>query len=903
MKIKLSTSNLWLKNNYRKSNTYVRSSFSFYLFCCFQLLFINSYAQEKVSLNISNGTLESIIHQIESQTTYSFVLNNDIIDVSEKYSIHVTDLDIFKTLTLIFKGTKIVYKVKHTHIILTKKSTKKVPEKNYFTLSGIVSSSESGETLAGVNIFVKDIGKGTITNEYGFYSITLPKGNYLFSVSYVGYKSQEIEVDLSSNLKKTIELGEFLDELDQVEILSNQLDKSQVDNVETGKLSLTTSEIKKLPSLLGEPDINRAILTQPGVSTVGEGTTGFNVRGGNIDQNLILLDEAPLYYSSHLFGLFSIYNADAIKDVNLYKGGIPAQYGGRASSVLDVRQKNGNNKKFKGGGGLGLLFSRLTLEGPIKKDKLSFLISGRRSYFDVFIPIIEKEDNSKFYFYDLNTKLTWDINDKNKLYASAFLGEDIIKVNSANENEEDNTGINLSLTNITTTLRWNHIFSDKLFANVTGVYSKYDFGFNIEVEDSEEEESQTIGTNRSIHNWIFKPDFTYYPNPNTTIKFGVNSTSYEFVPEKPKGNIINENIQYDKENAIELSAYYSIYKEWNKFSLQAGLRYSWFADLGKGDVALYDPNFPQTPSNIVDTRHYDKNEIIKSYGGFEPRLALKYQLNNRKSLKLGYNRMFQYIHLISNTTLSLPMDTWRSSGKYIKPLEVNQISGGYAYDTENKGYNFSVEAYYKTLDNIVEYKNGARLENIDNIETDLIAAKGVAYGLEFSVHKNFGKLTGNMNYTHSLTKRKTTSSFDLEQINEGRYYRSDYDRPHVFNMTANYKLSEKWTFGTFFTYQTGRPVTKVNGRLNINEEPSLTYSDRNAFRLPDAHRLDIVFTCFPRRNAHRKWKGSWSFGVYNLYGKKNALSTNSSFDNGIIKTRQISLIPAPIPFATYNFNF
>lgn len=901
MKIKLSISNLWLKNNYRRSKPFTKNTFLFYLFCCLFFFTFNGYTQETVSISLKKSTLESIINQIENQTDYTFVLNNDVIDVSKKYNIHVYNQDVFKTLTSLFKNSLIIFKVKKKHIILSRKRTEVMGEKKSFTFSGLITSKESGETLTGVNIFLKKAKKGTITNEYGFYSITLPKGNYLFKISYLGYVSQEIKIDLTSNLKQAIELQPLVNKLEKVVMLSNQLDKSQVKNVETGKISITASEIKKLPSFLGEPDINRAILTQPGISAVGEGTTGFNVRGGNIDQNLILLDEAPLYYSSHLFGFFSIYNADAIKDVSLYKGGIPAQYGGRASSVLDVRQKNGNNKKFKGEGGLGLLFSRFTLEGPIKKDKVSFLVSGRRSYFDIFIPVIEKNDQSKFYFYDLNTKLSWNINDKNKLYASAFLGKDIIRIKSADEDEEDNTSVDLGLTNITTTLRWNHVFSDKLFANITGVYSKYDFGFNIEVDDSEQS-LQTIGTNRSIHNWIFKPDFTYYTDPTTRMKFGINTTSYEFVPEKPKGNIIND-LKFDNGNAIELAAYYSINKEWNKLSLQAGLRYSWFADLGKGDVTLYNPNLPQTLNSIIGTKHYDKNEIIKSYGGFEPRLALKYDFNDRKSIKFGYNRMLQYIHLISNTTLSLPLDTWRSSGKYIKPLEVNQISGGYAYDTKNKGYNFSIETYYKTLNNIVEYKNGARFESIDHIETDLIPAKGIAYGLEFSAHKNFGKLTGNMNYTYSLTKRKTTSSFGIEQINDGQYYNSDYDRPHVFNITANYKLSEKWKFSTFFTYQTGRPITQPNGRLNINNEPSLTYSDRNAFRLPDAHRLDVAFTCFPNKNMDRKWKGSWSFGLYNLYGQKNALSTSSSFDNGVIKTQKLSLIPAPIPFITYNFKF
>ncbi|MGY5352695.1 carboxypeptidase-like regulatory domain-containing protein [Wenyingzhuangia sp. IMCC45533] len=901
MKIKSSTYNLRLKNSRTRFGPRTRNILRLSLFACFFFSILQGYSQKKISLNVQNSTLESIINQIEQQTDYTFVLNNDIVNVSKKYSLRVANVQISDALTALFENSEIEFIIKKQYIVLSKKS-KEEEQNNLYTLSGVVTSKESGETLMGVSVFTEKERKGTVTNDYGFYSITLPKGNYVFNLSYLGYTSQKIKINLTSNIQKSIELESFLNELDKVVIMSDEADKSQVKNIETGKLSLTSSEIKKLPSFLGEPDINRAVLTQPGISAVGEGTTGFNVRGGNIDQNLILLDEAPLYYSSHLFGLFSIYNTDAIKYVNLYKGGIPAEYGGRASSVLDVRQKNGNNKRFKGEGGVGLLFSRLTLEGPIKKDKVSFLLSGRRSYFDIFIPVASDGDQSKFYFYDLNTKLSWDLNKKNKIYASAFLGKDVIKADSADEGEEENTSLDLSLTNITTTLRWNHIFSDKLFANITGVYSKYDFGFNVEIDESNQD-IQSLGTNRSIHNWIFKPDFTYYADPTLTMKFGMNTTFYEFVPEKPKGNLVDDDVKFDKGNALELSAYYSVKKEWEKLSLQAGLRYSWFADLGRGEVAIYNPNLPQTLDNIIGTKKYDQNEIIKSYGGLEPRLALKYDFNDRKAIKFGYNRMFQYIHLISNTTLSLPFDTWRSSGKYIKPLEVNQISAGYAYDTPNKGYNFSVEAYYKTLNNIVEYRNGARFESLDNIETDLVAAKGIAYGLELAAHKNFGRLTGNMNYTHSLTKRKTTSAFAVEQINEGRYYNSDYDRPHVFNFTLNYNLSEKWKLGTFFTYQTGRPVTQPNGKIEINGKPTLTYSDRNAFRLPDAHRMDVVLTCYPKKNANRRWQGSWSFGVYNLYGQKNAFSNSYSFEEGMLKTKQFSLIPGAIPFATYNFKF
>ncbi len=885
---------LWPKGSSGNTIFLMKLSFFFYLIFCFQLMAFHGFSQNNVTLEEENSSLKSIISKIESQTSYSFILNNDLIDVDQNFSITVLEKSIAETVALLFKSSAISYKIKKNHIILSR--SKK--QSDTFTVSGVVTDAGTGETLLGASIVEKTIGKGAVTNAYGFYSISLPKGDYLFEVSYLGYATKEVAVQLNSNKNIKIELRASSSELDEVVITSNQNAKSQVHSILGGTTSLTTEEIKQLPAFFGEPDITRAILTQPGISSVGEGTSGFNARGGNVDQNLILLDEAPLYNSSHLFGLFSVFNADAIKVVKLYKGGIPARFGGRASSILEIRQKNGNSKRIKGEGGLGLLFSKFTLEGPIKKDKLSFLLSGRRSYFDFFFPLDDEIRFKKFHFYDLNTKLTWDINEKNKLYASGFFGADVIQFKQEDNNQDDDFTVDSGWTNATATLRWNHIFSNKLFANITGIYSNYNFGIGV-TEDSVEEDFETT-FDRTIENWIFKPDFTYYANPTIKMRFGLSSNLYQFIP-KLSGTDVNQ--FPDDEKALELAGYYSIEKQWDKLSLQTGLRYSWFANFGEETIAIYDPNFPQTPSTNIGNKNVENNEISKSYFGLEPRLSLKYDLNDRKAFKAGYNRMFQYIHLITSQTVVLPNDIWKPAGEHIAPLEVNQFSAGYAYDTKDQAYNFSLEGYYKTFKNIVEYKNGARIGAIDNLETELVPAKGFAYGLEMAAHKNKGRLTGNANYTYSVTKRKTTSNFSSEQINDGAYFPSNFDRPHVFNVTANYKLSKKWEIGAFFTYQSGRPVTQPSGRIIFNEDAFLTYSQRNAFRVPNTHRADISFTYRPTGNPDTNWKGSWNFGLYNVYGRKNAFSINSILKDNTLETGQISLIGASIPFISYNFKF
>lgn len=906
MKIKQFTAFLNIKNVSNKKWFLMKISLSLYLIGCLQLMAINSFSQNKVSLNLKSTPLETILQEIEAQTSYSFIFNNDAINIKQQLNVKAVDEDLDKVLYKLLRRTSINYLIKENHIILSELPKLKSIQQQKFTLSGTIKDSATGETLLGATILIKNINKGVVTNEYGFYSITLLSKKHTIQVSYVGFETKEIEIELNRNIKLNIELRPSDNQLEEVVLSSESRGKSQVQSTLLGVTKMRSAEIKQLPALLGEPDITRAVLTMPGVSSVGEGATGFNVRGGNIDQNLILLDEAPIYSSSHVWGFFSIFNTDAIKSLKLYKGGIPARFGGRASSVLDIRQREGSNKSFKGEGGLGLLFSRLTLEGPLKKEKISYLISGRRSYFDMFFPLIKNGvENNKIYFYDLNTKLTWNINDNNKLFVSGYFGADVMKLKFEDEEEpnNDDESVNFEWNNTTATVRWNHLFSDRLFMNISGIYSKYNYGLGI-VSGETSNASGNFTWKSSIENWIFKPDFTLYQSPTSKFRFGIHNTLYKFIPAEIKTDEVGINeINLETEKGLEVAPYVEYEKEWNKFSVNAGLRFSWFGNIGPYNVAKYNTELPMSVSTITGNNSYKKGELTKSYMGLEPRLSFKYAISDRKALKLGYNRMFQYIHMISNTTAALPFDIWKPSGTHIKPIEVNQISAGYAYDTSNDIYNFSLEGYYKTFKNMIEYKNGADLFIKENLETQLLPAKGFAYGAEIGLHKNKGKLTGNINYTYAVTKRKTISSFESENINGGTYYPSNYDRPHLLNFIANYKLTKKWDVNTFFTYQTGRPSTQAAGRIIVGGIPHLTYSDRNAYRIPDTHRLDVSFNYIPKGNPNTKWQSSWSFGVYNVYGRKNAFSRYSTFNDNKLKTYQFSVIGSQIPFITYNFKF
>ena len=797
-----------------------------------------------------------------------------------------------------------------------------------YTISGSVIDDTTGETLLGASVILKEINKGTISNEYGFYSVTVPQGKYTLLVSYMGYRTFEKAIDLSSSQKINISLQPDSSELKEVVVKSNVMQsRSQVQNVLSGVNTIKKADIKKIPALLGEPDIVRTVLTMPGVTTIGEGTSGFNVRGGNIDQNLILMDEAPIYNSSHVFGFFSVFNPDAVKNIKLYKGGIPPRFGGRASSVLDIRQTEGSLRKFKAEGGVGMLFSRLTLQGPIAKDKLSYMFSGRRSYFDIFFALSSNDavKNSSVYFYDLSTKLTWKINDKNTLYFSGYFGADVFNqkmTNSDDKDKEDEDGVNKTTSttsnfiwnNRTATLRWNHIFSDKLFMNLSSIYSRYNYGISVS-SDGGTASGGPGGENRGagdfnweskIDNYIIRPDFTLFLENDTKFRFGMDNTLYQFSPAKITGSE-QSSLDFKTESLLTLAPYLSYNRKWSKLSLNAGVRYSWTANIGPYEVAEYGQGVPKNSSTIKEEVAYKSGEIIKQYSGFEPRLALNYSLNEISSLKLSYNRVFQYLGLISNTAATIPLDIWRPVGKHIKPLEVNQVALGYARDFQDQMYNFTAEVYYKTFKNIIEYKDGADLFLNKNIEKELLHADGYSTGLELAFYKSSGKLQGNINYTFSVTRRKTTSPYPSENLNRGEYYPSNFDRPHVLNLTLMYPFNKKWEASAFFTYQTGRPITEPTSKYTQYsnsglERTYLVFDDRNASRLPDTHRLDLGLTY--NFVSGVRWRSSLSFGVYNSYGNKNAFSRETVLRrSGTIETNQYSVVGVPIPYVNYNFKF
>jgi len=765
------------------------------------------------------------------------------------------------------------------------------------TLSGYIRDASSGEGLIGATVYVDEIKSGTVTNTYGYYSVSLKPGTYTVTYNFLGFAAQTKTIELIEDIKMDVEMSGDEKLLQTVEVVAEKENKN-VTNLETGVERMDAKKIKEIPQFMGEVDIIRSIQLLPGVSTVGEGATGFNVRGGNIDQNLILLDEATVFNSSHLFGFFSIFNADAVKDLTLYKGGVPARYGGRLSSVLDVRQNEGNIKKFGGTAGIGLVSSRLMLEGPIIKDKMSFMVAGRRSYGDIFAPIFNEDlRGDQLFFYDLNAKLNYKIDDNNRIFASGYFGKDKFKFGD---------DFAFSWGNTTATLRWNHLFGPKLFSNFTAVYSDYDYSLGVPTGVN------AFNWEAGIQNTNLKADFTYFPNPRNTVQFGVNGTLYKFSPGMAEGigseSIFNL-IAVQEQNATELAAYISNEQQiTDQFSVEYGVRYSHFINTGKRDVYLYDGDV-LSDETLIDTVSYGSGERIADYGGLEPRLALNYTFSPRSSVKASYNRMRQYVQLVSNTTAATPVDIWMPAGEYIDPAIADQVSLGYFRNFKDNVYQASIEVYYKDYQNLLDYKNNAELLLNDNLETELLQGKGRAYGLELQVEKVKGKLTGWISYTLSR------SELQVDEINLGEYYPSNYDKTHDITVVANYKLNDKWSFGGNFTYMTGRPITYPDSRYVYEGIAVPNYTNRNGARTPDYHRLDLSATLNSQKKAGKVffffdrpdvWESSWTFSLYNAYGRRNPYSVffRQDEDNPAqTDAYRLSIFGSVIPGITWNLKF
>jgi hypothetical protein len=767
-----------------------------------------------------------------------------------------------------------------------------------FTLSGTIADLKTKETLIGVNVFILETKTGITTNEYGFYSITLPKGEYTISISYVGYQVIEEKVSLNTNIKKNFLISESSQLLKEVVIVDN---KKRVDirKPEMSVNKLTIQEIKEMPVIFGEVDIIKSILTLPGVTNAGEGQSGFNVRGGSADQNLVLLDEATIYNSSHLFGLFSVFNPDAIKDLKLYKGGIPARYGGRLSSVLDIYQKEGNKNDFHMNGGIGLISSRILAEGPIVKGKGSFVVAGRASYAHLFLKLVDNPNLA--YFYDLNTKLSYSLNEKNNIYLSGYFGRDVFQLNDSFVNTYGNTVINF---------RWNHLFSEKLFSNLSMIYSDYYYGLNLDI----------IGFNwdSGIKNYNIKYDFIHYLSYKLKLTYGFNSNYYDFNPGKieptrPDSGINEDQLdkKYAMENAIYIDAEHQIS---NKIAVSYGVRVSSFLRLGNQTLntyannqpVIFNPNFQIYESaQPIGTVNYGKNESITKFENLEPRLAISYTFTENQSIKASYNRMSQYLHLISNTQSPTPLDVWAPSDNFLKPQLLDQVALGYFNNLKNDEYSLELETFFKKIKNRVDYIDGANLIANEAIERVVLNGQARAYGLEVLFRKNTGRFKGWLSYTLSRTEQKVEGRTAIETgINNGDWYKTGFDKLHNLAIVANYKWTEKWRFSANLIFQTGQPVTFPDGQYEYEGITVPNFSSRNENNLPSYHRLDVSATLTPHKNKKRKWQAEWVFGIYNLYNRMNAASITFRQNDETASNEAIRLsIFGIVPSATYNIKF
>lgn len=777
-------------------------------------------------------------------------------------------------------------------------STTLIFAQDKFTLSGKIVESASNETLISVNVIVPELNTGAVTNEYGFYSITLPKGTYKIVVSYLGFSDITETITLDNNITKNFSLEESFENLDEV-IITENVEKLNIKKPQMSVNALSSATIKDIPVVFGEADVIKAITLLPGVTNAGEGSSGFNVRGGAADQNLILLDEATVFNSSHLFGFFSVFNPDAIKDIKLYKGGIPARYGGRVSSVLDIYQKEGNSKEFHMNGGIGIVSSRILAEGPIKKDKGSFLFGGRSSYAHLFLPLFDIDN--KAYFYDLNTKLSYDINDNNSIYLSGYFGRDVFSITDSFENTYGNTVVNF---------RWNHLFSDKLFSNMSVIYSDYYYGLKLNFVE--------FDWNSGIQNFNFKYDFKHYVTDGFKLQYGLNSIYYKFNPGDIKPSTPTSGInpfkltdKYAFENAVYIDAEHKLS---DKLNLSYGLRISSFLRLGQNQLNTYQDDQAVVfnndfqiyqKANPTGSESFNKRDVIKSFANLEPRASLAYQLNDNSSVKASYNRMTQYLHLLSNTSSPTPLDIWTPSGKYVKPQLLDQVALGYFRSFNDDNYSLEVETYYKKIQNRIDYIDGADLIANDAIEQVILNGEARAYGLEILLRKNEGRFKGWLAYTLSKSEQKTPGRTANETgINNGNWYNTAYDKTHDISLTTSYDWNKKWKFNANFLFQTGQPTTYPNGQYTYNGINIPSYSNRNEDRLPAYHRLDLSANYTPKPDKTSKWQSYWVFGLYNVYNRRNAASITFG-ENRMTGTNEATRLSifGIIPSISYNFKF
>lgn len=759
-------------------------------------------------------------------------------------------------------------------------TTQKTFAQKKFTISGTITSKNSGESIIGASIKVLNSNFGTTSNEYGFYSLLLAADTYQVVYSAVGKTPDTVQINLSGNIEKNIPLSDANYELAAVTVTSSKTSGRSVSGSQMGIEKLSVQEARNIPVIFGEKDLLKTIQLLPGIKTAGDGNSGIFVRGGTTDQNQIILDEANIYNASHLFGFFSTFNSDAIKDIAVYKGGMPAQYGGRLSSVLDVRMNEGNNQHTSVSGSLGLISAKLNVEGPIQKDKSSFLLTGRRTYADVFLKLDDEYKNNQLYFYDLNAKLNYELGKKDKLYLSGYFGKDALGFNEQ---------FNINWGNGTGTLRWNHIFNSRLFLNTSLIFSNYNYAFKVKNGTND------IRIFSQIRDWNLKQDYQYSINNKNSLRFGWSSIYHIIRPGEITGNAsssINNKIQ-DKRYSFENAVYASnVFKPNNKLTITVGARLSAFSVLGGGNFYNID-----AAGNIKDTLKYAKGKVIKTYYNPEPRISVGYMLNTTASLKAAYTRNAQYMHQITTSTGSNPLDKWASTSNIIQPQISNQYSIGYYANILRNNYEFTAEAYYKDMENILDYRNGADVFLNETVESQLLFGKGRAYGIEFMLKKKTGKLTGWISYTLSKSERK------INGINNNQWYNATQDRTHDIAIVGTYQVNKKWTLSGNFVFYTGNAVTFPSGKYQVNGQTAYYYNSRNADRMPNYHRLDFGATMQLKKT--KKWTKELVFSLYNVYGRENAYTINfkDNKDNpNITEIVQTSLFRW-VPSVSYNFKF
>jgi CarboxypepD_reg-like domain/TonB-dependent Receptor Plug Domain len=769
---------------------------------------------------------------------------------------------------------------------------KKAKSKQRVSLTGVVTDAKSKDPLVGVNVLVSDIQIGTVTNAEGRFELKMPSGTHILNFSYVNFEEKVIDLSIFTDGDASLELEEMPTLLDEVVV--QDMAAREITTSRIGQTQISIKEIKRAPALLGEVDLIKQIQVLPGVTTAGEAASGFNVRGGGVDQNLILYDGLPVFNSSHVFGFFSSFNAEAIRDVSFYRGGIPAEYGGRVSSVLDIRSKEGDYEKWRAGGGIGMISSNLFVSGPIKKEKTSVAASLRSTYSDWLINTVKTNyvdlQNSSVAFYDGALKLTHNFSDNTKLTFSGYTSKDQFRL------QGDTT---YSWNNMLGSVRLDHQISQRMGSNLILGWGSYGYKVN------DRDPRSGFDLAYKITYPTLKMDFHYQGGAHR-LSFGLHSNYYKFYPGKltpSSQESAIRSIEMAQQRSLESALYFGDgYTINEKMFVEAGLRLSVFNSLGPATISLYDPNLPRETYNQIGSEEHAKGDIYKTYVGPEPRASFRYTLNSSSSIKAGYNRIYQYLHLVTNTTAVTPVDIWQPSNPYFKPQLADQYSLGYFKNFKDKTFEAFVEVYYKTIDNILDFKDGAQLILNPNLETDLLQGKGTAYGFETSVGKSVGRLSGSVNYTYSRSLRQIAGRSSEESVNEGKEYASNFDQPHIVNLTWKYNLSRRYFFTGNFTYHTGRPVTLPLSGYLVDNMPVSNFSDRNQYRVPDYHRLDFALVIEGNHKRKKFWDGTWAISVYNVYARKNAYSVFFKDDgNGVLRPYKLAIIGTVLPSISYNF--